>query len=123
MKNCKIGFAGLIMLTLLLFIACDKYESTISGTITYLDINNNVVYPASWAVVSKMQMKNDSLVMVTSVRCDTNGYYFFEHSTAGTWILKGKLYVDDTVIYTGFSDEFLTSGTDKIGKDILLKIE
>lgn len=122
MKNYKIGLAGLIILTLL-FIACDKYESTISGTITYLDTNDNVIYPASWAVVSKMEMKNDSLVMVTSVRCDTNGYYSFEHSTVGTWILKGKLYVDDTVMYTGFSDEFSTSGTDKIEKDILLKIE
>jgi hypothetical protein len=121
MKNYKIRFAGLVMLTL--FIACDKYESTISGTITYLDTNDNVVYPASWAVVSKMQMKNDSLVTITSVRCDTNGYYSLEHSTVGTWILKGKLYVDDTVIYTGFSDEFSTSGTDKIEKDILLKIE
>ncbi len=122
MKNWKIGLTGLIM-SILLFIACNKYESTISGTITYLDTNDNIVYPASWAVVSKMQMKNDSLVMVTSVRCDTNGQYSFEHSTVGTWILKGKLHVDDTVIYTGFSEEFSTSGTNKMEKDILLKIE
>lgn len=122
MKNWKIALTGLMMSTLLL-IACDKYESTISGTITYLDTITNTVCPASWAVVSKMQMKNDSLVLVTSVRCDTNGRYSLDHSTVGTWILRGKLFVDDTIVYSGFSDEFSTNGTDKIEKDILLNIE
>ena len=122
MKNWKIYLTSLF-LTGLLCIGCDKYESTISGTITYLNADDHTIYPASEAVVSKMIKEKDSLVLVTSVRADTNGYFLFEHTTRKTWILQARLQLNDSVSYIGFSEEFSTNGMDKIEQNILLHLE
>ena len=122
MKIWKIWLTGLFLVGLL-FIGCDKYESTINGTATYLNVDNDTVYPASYAVISKMMKEKDSLVLVTSVIADTNGIFLFDHTTKGTWILKAKLQLNDSVSYIGFSDEFSTNGTDKKELNIQLKLE
>ena len=121
MKNCLIVLSGLLVAGLF-FNACDKYESTISGTITYINPDDSISYPADYALVSKMTMKGDSLQSMVAVRTDSEGNYLFEHNTKGTWILSVQ-FEKDSITYFGLSDEFTTNGLDKIEKNIQLKID
>ncbi|MDR1459175.1 MAG: hypothetical protein LBI60_03070 [Bacteroidales bacterium] len=119
MKSWKISviwlfFAGTI------FMACDKYDSKISGKANYIDKNNNTSYPASGAVITKMTLKGDSLYPVVAVVADGNGEFLFEHTTKGSWRLSGKL-EKDSIFYFGFSEDFTTNGNNHIEQTILLE--
>ena len=121
MKNCLI-LLSVLLVAGLSFNACDKYESTISGTITYTNPDDETPYPADYALVRKMTMKGDSLQSMVAVRTDNEGKYLFEHNTKGTWILSVE-FEKDSITYFGLSDEFTTNGLDKIEKNIQLKID
>ncbi|MDR0368068.1 MAG: hypothetical protein LBH82_02880 [Bacteroidales bacterium] len=122
MKNWKIALTSLFMAGLL-FCNCDKYQSTIGGNATCFNSNDNTTYPAAFAVISKMKKENDSLVLVTSVLADANGYFLFDHTTRGTWILKGKKQINDSTFYIGFSDEFSTDGVNHTDMNIQLELK
>ena len=119
MKKLLTILSGLFVAGMLLT-ACDKYESSISGTITYINEDDGITYPADYALVTKMAVEGDSLRPMVAVRTNTNGEYLHEHNTKGTWKLN-VTFEKDSVIYVGLSEEFTTNGLDKIEQNILLK--
>ena len=129
MKNCKIIFWGLLMMGLFCLLACDKYNSKITGKVYYIDENYNISLPAAGAVVTKMIQKGDSLHSVVAVFANENGEFLFDHTTKGTWILSGKLEIEienDTTThfyyYYGQSESFTTSGEDQVEQTLSLKL-
>ena len=120
MKKYLMILSGLFIVGLLLN-ACDKYESSISGTITYINEDDGNTYPADYALVSKMTIDGDSLSKMVAVRADANGKYLFEHNSKGTWKLNVR-FEKDSMIYVGISEEFTTNGLDKVEQHISLKM-
>jgi len=121
MKKFLVLLSGLFVIGVLLN-ACDKYKSSISGTITYINTDDGISYPADYALITKMTVDKDSLRPMVAVRADANGDYLFEHNAKGTWKLS-VTFEKDSVKYIGFSEEFTTSGLDKIEQHILLKMQ
>jgi hypothetical protein len=119
MKYGKILAIGLLFAGVILN-ACDKYESKITGKVNYIDANDNMIYPASGAVVIKMAVDGDSIYPIVGVRANENGEFLFEHTTKGSWKLSGK-FEKDTVFYFGLSESFTTNGNNHIEQTILLE--
>jgi hypothetical protein len=119
MGNWKISMIGLFFAGMFLM-ACDKYDSKISGRASYINKNNNTTYPAAGAIITKMTLKGDSLYPVIAVIADDNGEFLFEHTTKGSWKLNGKV-EKDSIFYFGISDEFSTNGANHIEQTILLE--
>ncbi|MDR1878393.1 MAG: hypothetical protein LBQ64_02380 [Bacteroidales bacterium] len=109
---------SLFLVGLCLF-SCDKYESEIAGTATYLDSTDNTTYPAAGAIITKRAVKGDTSHPMGAVIANENGDFLFNYTTKGSWFLEGKL-TKDSLIYTGVSEPFTTNGTDKINCDIKL---
>jgi hypothetical protein len=120
MKNGKILLFNLLLISTFCLISCDKYNSKIIGKVFYTDINDNIDYPASGAVIAKMVERDDSLRAIVAVSADANGEFLFDHTTKGTWILSGKFEKDSTFYY-GLSESFTTSGEDEMKQIIKLK--
>jgi hypothetical protein len=106
--------AGFVLL------ACHKYESNITGKAVYVDKADNESYPAAHAVVSKCVADHDTLKTISSVKADQDGNYVFEFVTKGKYVLYAHYVQDDSLVYTGFSDEFAVNGEDDATKDVLL---
>ena len=100
--------------------SCDKYNSKITGKVFYVDANDNITYPASGAVITKLTLKNDSLYSISAVFANIEGDFLFEHQTKGNWKLSGK-FEKDSVSYFGISEEVSTNGKDQIEQNIILK--
>jgi hypothetical protein len=118
MENWKLSMICLFFASMI-FVACDKYDSKISGKARYID-KNNTSYPAAGAVITKMTIKGDSLYAVVAVVADENGEFLFEHTTKGSWKLNGKV-EKDSILYFGLSEDFSTNGANHIEQTILLE--
>jgi hypothetical protein len=104
----------------LFLLSCNKYESSISGTVEYINISDNEQITAPFAVVSKCIYDHDTVKKISSVRADANGYFIFEHATKEKCFLHARFLQQDSLIYEGETEEFSVSGEDKIEKNILL---
>jgi hypothetical protein len=119
MKNRKISLF-VLLLWMIVFVACDKYDSKIIGKATYLDTNNQISYPAAGAIITKISVDGDRLSSIVAVFADGNGEFVFDHTTKGSWQLSGKLEKDSTV-YFGLSEHFTTNGNNQT--ELLLLLE
>ncbi len=110
----------IIGILLLLLVACDKYNSTIEGSVLYEQEKN--LYKAPNAIVYKQVVQKEDTINIIATSCDSNGCFLFDNTTKGTWRLKGKI-VLDSAIYEGCSSVFTTKGTDKVVvPDIVLQL-
>ena len=125
MKNQKIILLVTLLISVFCVISCNKYKSKITGKVFYIDVNDNVERLAAGAIVAKMVQKGDSLHTVTAVLANENGEFLFDRTTKGSWILSGKLTVEEdsttSVSYFGLSESFTTSGEDEVQQIIILK--
>ncbi len=123
MRDWKLPVFWLLLISIFVLSACDKYNSKITGKVFYTDVNDNITYPAAGAVVSKMIMESDnSLTPMVAVVADANGEFLFDNTTKGSWILSGRL-EKDSITYLGLSENFTTSGENQVEQNILLKVE
>ena len=119
MNSYKKYILWITLTSALFFYACDKYNSKITGKVFYVDANDNISYPASGAVITKITEKKDSLYTIVAVVADVNGEFLFEHQTKGSWKLSGRFF-KDTVEYFGISESFSTNGIDQVEQNIIL---
>jgi hypothetical protein len=117
--NWKVWIGAGFLLGGILFNACDKYESKITGSVHYVSMNDNTSSPAAAAVVTKITMKGDTSTLVVAVMADEDGNFLFDYTSKGTWQLIGK-FEKDSVLYTGTSDFFTTNGNNAIQCNLVL---
>ena len=120
MKNHCVALL-IVFLGGLVFCSCDKYNSSINGIISYVDSEDGMVYPADYALVNKMIVDGDNLQLMASVRTDAQGKYAFDHTSKGKWKLQAT-FTQDSLIYTGISEEFSTSGLKNINQNLTLTL-
>ncbi|MDX9889487.1 MAG: hypothetical protein RBT13_01440 [Bacteroidales bacterium] len=108
----------LSVLCLLLF-SCQKYESQIKGTVSYISLDDTSEYLAKGAVLEKILITDKSEQKISAIKADTNGNFSFEYVTAGQWKINGTFMIDD-VMYKGSSELIETNGEDIKHVDLIL---
>ena len=92
-------FSICFMLTLF---SCQKYESQIKGTVSYISLDDSSEYLAKGAVLEKILITDKSeqkYQPLKLIRTETS----FEYVTAGQWKINGTFMIDD-VMYKGSSE-------------------
>jgi len=101
----------------LFFLACERYEGTISGNVVYRE--NGVEYVAVDAIITKMQLKRETEILVAKEKTDTAGNYVMNHITKGTWKVIGRLEID-SLVYEGFTDAIVIDGANNEVQNLVL---
>ena len=105
----------------LLLFACEKYEGTIKGQVVYVE--NGAELPAVDAIITKIQLKGSTEIVVAKEKTDTCGNYTLNHTAKGSWKLIGRLEMD-SLVYEGVSDVVEINGAnEEVRKLVLLPIK
>ena len=107
----------LIFVVCLLFFSCEKYEGTISGNVVFME--DGIEYPAVNAIITKIQLKDATEIVVAKEKTDTIGNYVLNHTAKGSWKVIGRLEMD-SLVYEGSSDVITIDGNNKEGVNLVL---
>jgi hypothetical protein len=106
-----------IFIGCLLFVACEKFQGTISGKVVYVE--DGTEYAAVDAVITKIELKGDKEIVVAKEKTDSIGNYVLNFTAKGSWKIRGWLELD-SLVYEGSSDAINIVGTNKEEVNLVL---
>lgn len=117
MRNKKL-FVSIFIVCAMFFFACERYEGTISGNVVFME--NGMEYPAIDAVITKIELKGATEIVIAKEKTDSTGNYVLSHIAKGSWKITGRLEID-SLIYEGASDVIVIDGANKEKQNLVLQ--